>query len=76
MVHQMVDVAGLELVEQRHGNRTVGHSAEEGDGPVDLVSRADGHLVAALKSAIFKKDVKFGNPFGQIPVKNGRALIV
>ena len=76
VVHQMVDIAGLELMEKRHRDCAVCHCGEEGHSPVCLVARTESHLVALLQSALFKHDVHLLNPAGHIPVMKGNALIV
>ena len=48
MVNQVMDVAGLELVEDRDRNGAIGHGRQETDAPVGLVTGANGNLVALL----------------------------
>ena len=59
MVHEIVDIAGLEFMENRHRNCSVGQCREEADAPVGLISRADGYLVTFHKTALLECDMKF-----------------
>lgn len=59
MVHEIVDIAGLEFMENWHRNCSVGQCREEADAPVGLISRADGYLVTFHKSALLECDMKF-----------------
>ena len=76
MVDEVVDVPALELMQQRHGHGSVGQGREEGNGPVGLVPRADGYLVAALQSAHLEHDMYLLNPAGHVPVVEGHSVVV
>ena len=76
MVHQVVDVAGLELVQDGHGHGAVGEGGEETHAPVRLVAGADGDFVAPLEPALLESDVQFGDPARHVPVVERHALVV
>ncbi len=50
MGHQMDDIAGLELMEQRHHDRPVGQRAQKCHGPLGGVAGAEGDPVARLQA--------------------------
>ena len=59
MVYQVVDVAGLELVQDGNGDRSVGYRSQETHSPVRLVPGADGHFVSLVQTALFEGDMQF-----------------
>ena len=61
VVHQVVDIAGFELVEERNGNGAIGEGCQKTHAPVGLVAGADGHFVSFFQTALFKGDVQFGH---------------
>ena len=76
VVHQIVDIAGLELVQDGNGHGAVSDGGQETHAPVGLVAGADGHLVSFLEAALLKGDVQLGNPQGNLTVCQGHALVV
>ena len=76
MVHQVVDVAGLELVEDGDGDGAIGKGRQEAHAPVRLVARADRHFVALLQAALLEGDVQLGHPARHVPVVERHALVV
>ena len=76
MVHQVMDVAGLELVQDGNGHGAVREGGEEADAPVRLVAGADGDFVTLLEAALLEGDVQLGDPARHVPVEEGHTLIV
>ena len=76
MVHQVMDITGLELVQDGYGYGTIGDGCQEADAPVGLVAGADSHLVSLLEAALFKSDVQLGNTAGNVTVGQRHALVV
>ena len=76
MVHEMVDIAGLELVKKGYRHCPIGHSGEKGHCPVHLVAPADGHFVSLLQPAMVEEDVDFGNSFSKVTVENRSTFVV
>ena len=76
MVHEIVDIAGLEFVQDGNGDGPVGEGGEETDAPVGLVAGADGDFVAPLEPALLESDVQFGDPARHVPVVERHALVV
>ena len=76
VVHQIVDIAGFELMQDGYGHGTVGEGSEEADTPVRLVAGADGDFVALLEPALLESDVQFGDPARHVPVVERHALVV
>ena len=66
MVDDMVDVIRLELMQDRHGNSSVGKYPEEADRPVGRVASDDGHFVAFLDTGMFQQDMKLLYPAGNV----------
>ena len=76
MVYEVVDVPGLELVEQRDGNRPVGHGGQETDCPVRLVAGDDDDLVAGTDTVVSIGQVHFRNAAREVAVKKRLAPVV
>ena len=76
MVDEVVDVAGLEFVQDGHRDGAVGEGREEADAPVGLVAGADGDLVAPFQAALLEGDVQFFDPPGDVAVFEGDARVV
>ena len=76
MVHQVVDVPGLELVEQRDGNGPIGHGGQETDRPVGLVAGNDDDLVAGNDPVVLVGQVHLRDAAGKVAVQERLALVV
>ena len=76
MVHEVMNIPGLEFVEDWYRHRAVGHCGQEADRPVDLVASADGHLVAFVQKAFLECDVQFLDAPRHIPVAEADSLVV
>ena len=76
MVHQVMDVARLEFVQDGYCHGAIGNGRQETHAPVGLVAGADGHLVPLLETALLKGNVDLGHPARYIPVGQGHPLIV
>ena len=76
MVHEIVDVTGLELVQDGHRNGSVGEGGEEAYAPVRLIARAESDFVAFLQAALLEADMEHRNPLSHLTVCKGTALIV
>ena len=76
MVHQVVDVPGLELVQQRDGNGTVGHRGQETDRPVGLVAGNDDDLVAGPDPVMLVGQVHLRDAARKVTVQERLALVV
>ena len=58
MVHDVVNLVGHELMQDRYGYGTIGERGQEGTGPGRTVAAAEGYLVTLLHTAILKQDVQ------------------
>ena len=58
MVDNIVYLLGIELMEDGHGNGSVGQRCQKGHGPVSRVSSADSYLVALLHVTVLEQDVQ------------------
>ena len=76
VIHEVMDITRLELVKNRHRNRTVCQCSEEADTPVGLVSRTNGYLVTLYQTALLESDMKFGNTPCDVPVGQILTLVV
>ena len=76
MVHEIVDIAGLEFVQDGNGDGPVGEGGEETHAPVGLVPGTDGDLVAPVEAALLEGDVQLGDPAGDVPVGQRHTLVV
>ena len=76
VIHEVMDVAGLEFVQDGHRNGAVGKGGEEAHAPVRLVARAEGDFVAFLQAALFKTDVEHRDAFANLAVCERATLIV
>ena len=76
MVDKIMDIARLELVENRHRNSSIGQSSQETHSPVGLIAGTDCDLVTLLETALLEGNVKLGNPARHIPVEQGGTLII
>jgi hypothetical protein len=56
----------MELMEDGHGDSSVGEDAEEGSSPSAEVASAQGYLVAGLYACLLEEDVEFLNDAGYI----------
>ena len=59
VVHDVVNLLGVELVEDGHCNGSVGERGKECDAPPCAVAAADGNLVARFHARVFEYDVEF-----------------
>ena len=57
VVHYVVNLRGMELVEDGHSHSAIGEDAEEGCSPTAQVSAAEGYLVALLDARLLEEDV-------------------
>ena len=76
VVDQIMDVTGLELVQDGHRHRAIGHGSQETHAPVGLVAGAEGHLVAFLQAAFLEIDMQMLDTPGDILVAQRHALVV
>ena len=76
VVHDVVDLLGIELVEDGHGDGAEGEGSEEGYGPLAGVAPAEGYLVALLYTAVLEEDMYFLNLSGYIMILQRLALVV
>lgn len=60
VVDDVVDVVGLELVQNGDDDCSIGDGGQEGDGPMGAVASADGNLVAGLDACTLQYDVELG----------------
>ena len=61
----------MELVEDGHGNGSVGEDAEEGGSPSAEVASAEGYLVARLDACLLEEDVHLLDDAGYIFILEG-----
>ena len=76
VVDQMVDIAALELVQQRHGHGSVCQCGQKGHCPVGLIAGAYRYLVTALQAAHLQHDVNLFYSAGDIPEIKGDTIVV
>ena len=76
VVYEVVDVAWLEFMEDRHRNGSVGHGRQIAHRPVDLVPRADGNLVALVEEAFLEGDLELLYPPCDVSVAEAGTLVV
>ena len=76
MVDDVMDLFAVELVQDGHGDGSVGQRGKEGDCPVRRVTAADGYLVALVYIAVLKEDMQFLYLSRYIVELQGRSLIV
>ena len=76
MVDDVLDLFAVELVQDGHGDGSVGQRGKEGDCPVRRVTAADGYLVALVYIAVLKEDMQFLYLSRYIVELQGRSLIV
>ena len=76
VVDQIVDIAGLELVQDGHGDRAIGKGGEETYSPVGLVARADGDFVALLEAAFLESYMQVLDTLGHGLVSQGDTVVV
>ena len=76
VVHNVVNLGGLELVEDGYGHCAVAEDSHEGCGPVGAVASAKGDAVAALDTRVFEENVELLNLAGNILILEGDALVI
>ena len=76
VVDQMVDIAALELVQQRHGHGSVCHGSKKRHSPVCLVTGAYRYLVTTFQSAHLQHDMYLLYPAGHITVIQSNPVII
>ena len=76
MVHQVVDVSGLEFVQQGDRNGPVGHCGEETDRPVGLVAGDDDDLVAGTDPIVLVGQMHLRDAAGEVAVQERFSLVV
>ena len=59
VVHEVVNVVGLKLMENRHRNSSESESTKHGDSPLRRVAATKGNLVARFHAGFLKKNVDF-----------------
>ena len=59
VVHDVMDLLGIELVQDGNGDGAVGECRQEGNGPLRGVAATEGYLVALLDATVLEKDVHF-----------------
>ena len=59
MVDDVMDLLWHKLVQDRHGDSSIGKSCQEGHCPVGTVSTAKGNLVTFYYARILEHDVQF-----------------
>ena len=76
MVHNVVNLTGVKLVEDRHGDSSVGQDAEEGCSPTAQVPAAEGNLVALLDARLFEEDMHLLDDARHVFVLQGEYSII
>ena len=76
MVHDVVNLLRHELMEDRHGNSSVGERGKEGHGPLAAVAAAKGYLVALHHTGVLEQYVDFLNLACHVVVLQGLTLVV
>ena len=76
VVNDVVNLGGMELVEDGDGDSSVGEDAEEGSSPSAEVASAQGYLVAWLDACLFEEDVELLDDAGYVLVLKGEKSVV
>ena len=76
VVHEIMDIAWLEFVQDGYGNRAVCQCGEEAYSPVGLVARADGDFVALLEAAFLESYMQVLDTLGNCLVSQGYTMVV
>lgn len=76
VVDDVVDVVGLEFVQNRYDDSPISDGSQERDSPMGTVAAADGNLVAGLDAHTFQYNVKLGYFSGHVLVLQGCSFIV
>ncbi len=76
MVDQIVDITGLEFVQNRYGHGAIRHRGQKTYRPVDLIAGANRHLVSLAEVAFLKSDVQFFDASCHVTVTKAGALVV
>ena len=76
MVDEVMDVLGLELVEQGHGHSAITHGGDETNAPVHLVAGAEGYLVPFLEATLLEAYMQVGDTLCHVAIAQGNALII
>ena len=61
VIHNVMNLFGHKLMQDGHGNSTIGQCGQEGCGPLARVAPAEGNLVALLYARVLKQDVQLLN---------------
>ena len=76
VVHYIVNLLGMELMQDRHCHGTIRQRSHESNAPTGCVAAADGHLVTMLDAGGFEDNMQFLNDAGYIFVLVGVGAIV
>ena len=76
VVHDVVNLVGGELVEDRHGYGSVGECGEEGRCPVGRVASAEGNLVTLHDTTVLEHNVELLDLACHIVILQGGPFIV
>ena len=76
VVDDVMDLLGIELMQDGYGDGAVGEGGEEGNGPLAGVASGKGDLVALLNTAVLKETVDFLYFTCHIVILQRLALIV
>ena len=76
VVDDVVNLGGVEFVEDGDGDSSVGEDAEEGSSPSAEVASAQGNLVAWLDACLFEEDVELLDDAGYVLVLKGEKSVV
>ena len=76
VIDDIVNLLRHELVENGHGNSSVGEGSEEGYGPLAAVASAEGYLVAFHDAAVLEQDMQLLDFSCYIMILKGCSLVV
>ena len=76
MIDDVMDIVGLELMQDRHGNGTIGQCSQKGNTPVGAIASAKRNLVARNNTSLLEHDVQLLDTTSHIFVLQSATSVV
>ena len=76
VIDDVVNLVGHELMQNGHGNGSIGQRSQKGYSPLAGVATAEGYLVTLHDTTVFKQDVQLLYLTSHIVILQGGSLVV
>ena len=76
VVDEVVNLLGVEFMEDGHGHGTIGEGSKEGNAPTCAIAAADGHFVPFFHTRSLEDDVNFFNNTGHVFIAESLSPVI